>query len=275
MASVVLHRDPAPAASEPATDALAEDLLAGLPLVLLAPFPCDSRVWAGVRQRLVGDVITVDPPGFAGAAAEGEPSLEAYADAVAAELVAAGVDRYVVAGNSMGGYVALALADRHPAAVAGIGLLGTKATADPPDAKANRLAMAAAADGGASATELVGPMRDKLLSPGTLADDPSVVALLEAWLAEARTTGIAWAQRAMAARPDRTATLAALRDAGVPGLVLHGTEDPLMGVEVQEPMARALGVEVTRVPGRGHLLPLKAPDETAAALGQLWERARG
>lgn len=259
MASVVLHRD------RESSD---------LPLVLLAPFPCDTRVWARVLELLPGDVITVEPPGFGGAAADGEPSLEAYADAVAAELAARGIGRYVVAGNSMGGYAAMALADRDPSTIAGIGLIGTKATADTPEAKAGRLDMAAAADAGRPAAELVGPMRDKLIAEATRHADQPAVAALEEWLAEAPGAGIAWAQRAMAVRPDRTEVLARLGAAGVPGLVLHGAEDPLMAAETQAPMASALGVEVTTIADRGHLLPLEAAVDTADALRELWGRAR-
>ena len=259
MAIVVLHRD------RETSD---------LPLVLLAPFPCDTRVWSRVLEVLPGDVITVEPPGFGGAQAEGEPSLEAYADAVRDELSALGIERYVVAGNSMGGYAAMALAERGAAAVAGIGLLGTKSTADTAEATAGRLAMAAAAEAGTPPAELVGPMRDKLIAEATRVADQPAVAALEQWLAEAPAPGIAWAQRAMAGRPDRTAVLAGLREAGVPGLVLHGAQDPLMGPEVQATMAEALGVEVITVPDRGHLLPLEAPGETAEELRALWDRAR-
>lgn len=261
MASLVFHRD------RESSD---------LPLVLLAPFPCDARVWARVLELVPGDVITVEPPGFGGSPVitDGQPSLEAYADAVAGGLAALGVERYVVAGNSMGGYVAMALAEREPAAIAGIGLLGTKSTADTPEAKQGRLDMAAAADAGTPASELVGPMRDKLLAEATRQADLPAVAALEQWLGEAPASGIAWAQRAMAARPDRTAALAQLAAGGAPGLVLHGGDDPLMGSEQQVIMAQALGVEAATVPGRGHLLPLEAPSETAEALRALWDRAR-
>ena len=58
------------------------------------------------------------------------PSLEAAADAVAATLARHGVTRAVVAGLSMGGYVALALVERHPELVAGLALVDTKSTPD-------------------------------------------------------------------------------------------------------------------------------------------------
>lgn len=247
------------------------DELSDLPLVLLAPFPFDARLWGRVLDRLGGDAITVDPPGFAGVPAEGEPSLEAYADAVVDQLDAAGVHRFVVAGNSMGGYVAMAIAERQPARVAGIGLLGTKSAADADQARQNRLQMADSAQSGTPGADLVASMAEALVSDKTKHDDSEAMELVHMWLAEAPAEGIVWGQRAMAARPDRTEVLRGLQ---VPSLVLHGSADALMASETQKPMAKALGTKVITVDGRGHLLPLEAPDQTAAALRELTERVR-
>lgn len=241
------------------------------PLVLLAPFPLDARAYDLVVDLLGEGVVTVDPPAFAGAEGDGDPSLEGYARALAAALDDRGLGRVVVAGNSMGGYAAMAFAELYPERVAGIGLLGTKATADAPEARANRLAMADAAAAGGEPLALVGPMLEKLLGPTSRSSRPEVVSLVEGFLAAAPASGIAWAQRAMAARPDRTPVLAGL---GVPALVLHGAEDPLMDAAPQQAMADALGVEVTTVPEAGHLLPLEAPRVTADALTRLVEAAR-
>lgn len=242
----------------------------GLPLVLLPAFPLDARLWGRVLPRLSGPVIAVDPPGFGGATATGVPSLETYARALLHVLDAAGVDRFVVAGNSMGGYVAMALADFLPERLAGIVLIGTKASADTEDARTNRLNLARQADDGTPMAELTAPMNESLISATTRGDDPDAVAALRGWLAEAPATGFAWAQRAMAARPDR---LEALRALQVPGEVLHGTGDTLMGPETQQPMAEALGVPLTTIMERGHLLPLEAPDEVAAALTEVRRQA--
>ena len=75
-----------------------------LPLVLLHAFPLHSDMWQGVLAQLPDhDILTVDAPGFgaspaavevARAVGRGpEPALETYADAVAATLRAAGVER--------------------------------------------------------------------------------------------------------------------------------------------------------------------------------------
>jgi pimeloyl-ACP methyl ester carboxylesterase len=256
MATVILHA----LSSEPSD----------LPLVLLAPFPLDGRVWAGVASAVGGDVITVDPPGFGGQT-DDDPGLEGYARAVLAALEARGVGRFVVAGNSMGGYAAMCLAELAPQRLAGIGLFGTKSTADAVQARVNRLAMAAAAESGRPLREVLAPLQADLLGASTRRLRPDADAELAALVAGATPEGVAWAQRAMAARPDRTAVLGAL---AVPAVVVHGAEDALMGADTQLMLGEALGVEVVEVPRCGHLVPFEAPDAAAAALRGLWAAAR-
>jgi pimeloyl-ACP methyl ester carboxylesterase len=248
----------------------------GLPLVLLHAFPVDSRMWAGVAEAfgtVAGDVpvLAVDLPGMgdAAGAALPEPALEAAADAVAAAVRAAGHDRVVVAGLSMGGYVAMALAERHPVLLAGIGLLDTKSTADAPPARANRLRVADAVQQSGSVDEVL-PMASALLGATSRAGRPELADRVAGWIRAQHPAGVAWSQRAMAARPDRTAVLAAL---GLPALVLVGAEDAQTPLIEAAHLAEALGVPQEVVPEAGHLTAVEQPEAVAAALADLVERA--
>ena len=68
-----------------------------------------------------------------------------------------------------------------------------------------------------------------------------------AWLNLA--AGIAWAQRAMAARPDRLDVLRRLR---VPALVLRGEDDAVSSHTQMSAMAEALGTTLVEIPRAGH-----------------------
>ena len=85
----------------------------GPPLVLLHPLGADRRVWAPVTPLLADrlEVIAVDLPGFGGSPPlRGvEPTPARLAEAVAEGLAAVGVEGFAVAGNSLGGWVALEL----------------------------------------------------------------------------------------------------------------------------------------------------------------------
>ncbi|WP_418606650.1 hypothetical protein [Georgenia sp. SUBG003] len=157
----------------------------------------------------------------------------------------------------------------HPDLLAGVGLLDTRAAADPSAARADRLRVAAEADGPAGAGA-VAPMVQKVLGPTSHAERPDVVERVRDWLRQAPPSGISWAQRAMAARPDR---IAALEGLDVPALVLRGAEDVQSSQEDAESMAAALAdVEVVVVPRAGHLSAVEQPHEVAAALRSLRER---
>lgn len=253
----------------------------GLPLVLLHGFPLDHRMWADVTDLLAGDptVLAPDLPGFgvsptgedvAGAQGAGEPSIEVMADAVAATLRDAGVERAVVAGLSMGGYVALALVERHPGLVAGLGLVDTRSAADTPEAAANRHKVAAAVLEEDSVDAVWG-MRTTLLGTTSRESRPDLVARLEEWITDQGPRGVAWAQRAMAARADRTGLLGSV---GVPAVVVVGAQDELSPPAIARAMAVALPDAVlVEVPGAGHMTPIENPEPVAAALTALVHRA--
>ncbi|UFU02115.1 alpha/beta hydrolase [Ruania suaedae] len=231
------------------------------PLVLLHAFPLDSRMWGPVLAELRDlPVLTVDAPGF-GASPPVEGGLEAYADSLAETLAHRGIERAVVAGLSMGGYAALAFAERHPHVLAGIGLLDTKAGVDPEHARHARLEMAEAAP--REGASVVAPMIDTLLAAS--ASEATRTQVGE-WLSQAPPSGIAWAQRAMAARPDRLAALERLR---IPALVLRGEEDAPASREDHERMAATLGTETVELAGAGHLSAVEAPAPVARALADL------
>ncbi len=250
------------------------DVTADPPLVLLHAFPLDASMWDGVVQGLrgLGRVVTVDLPGFGAAPLPtAAPSLDAVADAVVAALDALGHPRATFAGCSMGGYVALAVARRHPDRVAGLGLVDTKAEADGDEARANRERIALAVLGEAGTRALL-PMLDTLLGATTHAGRPDVVATVGALVRGADPAAVAWAQRAMAGRPDSTAPLPGLR---VPAAVVVGEEDGVTGPDQARAMAAALPDAVlTVLPAAGHLSPVERPEPVAAALAGLLVRVR-
>ena len=232
-------------------------------LVLLHAFPLDHRMWDATKALVAGfsDVLTPDLPQL-----DQEPSLEAAADAVAAVLRSAGSERAVVAGLSMGGYVALALLERHPDLVAGLALIDTKSTADAPDARANRLRIADEAE--ASGTvDPVRPMSGVLLGETTRTLRPEVTAVVDGWIGEQDPAAVAWSQRAMAARPDRTDVL---RGFAGPVRVVVGDEDTVTPVAAAEHLVSAAqDARLVVVPRAGHLTAIEDPAAVAEVLSEL------
>src|SRR3954447_11279937 len=110
-------------------------------LVLLHAFPVDARMFDPVREGLGGAtrLLTPDLAGFGGSPLPAEPpSIDALADEIARALDGAGITSAVIGGVSMGGYVALAFARRHPSRLRGLVLASTRAGADAPAARERR-----------------------------------------------------------------------------------------------------------------------------------------
>lgn len=84
----------------------------GSPLVLLHPLGADRHVWDSLLPLLADrrELIAIDLPGFGEShPLDGRPTPRALAGAVADHLAAIGIERPHVAGNSLGGWVALEL----------------------------------------------------------------------------------------------------------------------------------------------------------------------
>lgn len=239
----------------------------GVPLVLVHAFPVHAGMWDGVRDRIgeVCRVLTPDLRGFGRSPlGDDEPSLDRYADDMAALLDRRGIDRAVIGGASMGGYVTMAFLRRYPDRVRGIVLVDTKAGADPEAARANRERIAAMILAERTPRVLLDDVLPGLLGETTRQSRPEVVEQVRALVAEARPEAAAFAQRAMALRPDSFDTL---RDADVPALVLVGEEDRLAPPEEAEAMAKALpNARLVTVPGAGHLPPVENPEEFTRAV---------
>jgi pimeloyl-ACP methyl ester carboxylesterase len=259
--------EPAPPEPEPEPVPPAAASGAGTPLVLLHAFPLDGRMWAPQVEALAGtyEVIVPDLRGFGAAREQAveEAAVDLLADDVARLLDQRGLDRVVLGGVSMGGYVALAFVRRHADRLGGLVLLDTKATPDGEQARADRLRMVerVLADGTGFLPEAMLP---RLLGKTSLEERPELVERVTALVAEQDPRAVAGAQRGMAARPDATDVLASI---AVPTLVVTGAEDALFGPEVGRELASAIpGARFLLVEEAGHLPSLERPEVVNEAL---------
>jgi pimeloyl-ACP methyl ester carboxylesterase len=230
-------------------------------LVLLHAFPLTSALYAAQRDDLAGtaELLTPDLRGF-GASPLGDdpPSLDLLADDVVRLLDERGVQRAVVGGTSMGGYVTLAMLRRHPDRVQAVLLSNTKASTDAPEARNNRLRIAATVEQTGVAVALAA-MVPNLLGPTTTTQRPDLVVAVDELVATADPAAVAWAQRAMAARPESFDALGAFSG---PVLVIAGAEDALMPLAEAEAMAATVPQSrLELLPSAGHLSCLERPDE--------------
>jgi pimeloyl-ACP methyl ester carboxylesterase len=240
-----------------------------LPLVLLHAFPLDSRMWNAVREPLASHlrVITPDQRGLGRSPlpeTDREPGLEDAARDVVALLDRLELDRVVLGGCSMGGYLAMAVLRLAPERVGGLVLIDTKATPDTPEAAQSRLDVAERVEDEGTGGWLAEANLPNLLAGLTREQRPDVVETVREIIESQPPAGISWTALALRTRPD---SLELLRDCGVPALIIVGDEDPITPVSAASAMAEVMdGATLVVLPEAGHLTPLEDPAGVVEAI---------
>jgi pimeloyl-ACP methyl ester carboxylesterase len=237
-------------------------------LVLVHGLGCTRRSWDRVVPLLEDRfrLLLVDLPGFGGRAEEArrDVTIEDMAAALAGDMEAAGLSDAVIAGHSMGGLVATALAEASPA------LAGRLVLIDTPPAYDARLT-ARTSQERLLRTPVIGPLlwraasRDRLRSglesafapgfdvPDTFVDD------LEATPWAGFAGGTTAVDDYLTERP-LAARLGALP---VPVTFVFGDEDRRVDSASPAAFDGVAGVEVVRLPGVGHTPIWEAPERSA------------
>lgn len=233
----------------------------GPPVVLLHAFPLHSGMWEPQLEALVPDhrVVVPDLKGFGRSDAPDDVSaysMASYADEVAGLLATVELERVVVVGLSMGGYVAFSLLSRHRRLVSALVLADTRADADSEQVLERRTNQQRTVR-----EEGTGPVIEALLqtllAEHTHEQRPHVVERARQ-LMDNPPGGFLGALEAMKSRPDASSQLDAV---DVPTLVVVGEEDKPSPPEVAERMhERIRHSRLAVLPDAGHLTNLEVPD---------------
>lgn len=243
----------------------------GLPVVFIHAFALNQTMWKEQVAALKNQYrcITLDLRGFGHSdVVEGTTLMSQMASDVRELMKALSIDKAVLVGLSMGGYVALSFYRYFPEAVRALVLADTRATADAEQARANRLLSAEKAlrEGSAAIADETTP---KLLGDTTIETNADLVKLVHAIQAANSPAGIAAAQRGMAARPDSTELLSQIN---CPVLVIVGSEDKLTPVAEAEVIHNGISNSQLRViENSGHLSNMETPKEFNKALAEFLE----
>ena len=235
----------------------------GTPLVLLHGFPLDHHLWDDIAPLLEDrfDLILPDLRGFGeSTTVDARYSMDDYASDIAGLLDQLGIQKAVIAGHSMGGYVALAFARLYPARVSGLALISSQVLADPSDRKEGRYKSAADV-----AEKGIGGVVEAMTSKFT--SDARLQTIARSIMEKQKPGAYIGALKAMAERTDSTSLLSTFK---FPVMVVHGEADALIPVarahEVKAALPDSYYVELKDT---GHVPMLEAAKETAEALLRL------
>ena len=238
----------------------------GEPIVLLHAFPLNGRMWEPQVPALEGNhrVIIPDYPGFGRSPySPAQPDVRYYAEGIRQLLDRLGVERVVLGGLSMGGYVAFACLRLFPEMVSALILANTRPDPDSEEIRESRKDMARrVAEEGVEV--LIEVQMERLLSPDTLENNEEVVEEVKAMIRESSPDGVIAALGAMRERPDSTSLLPEI---AVPTLVIGGEDDAISSPEVMGKMAGNIpDSRHHTLSGAGHLSNLESPAEFNDAL---------
>lgn len=250
-------------------------------IVLLHGSNADLHTWQPWVEGLRADyrVIRYDQVGhgLTGPARDGDYTTDAFAHDVGEVADALGLERFVLAGNSMGGAVAVRFAMLHPERLTGLVLVD--AGGAPVQRKGGgNLAFAIAAMPGIN--RLAGEITPRALVQRSLSQSVSNQAVVtpeavDRYWELARYPGNRDAMLARFSQPRSPFTPEQVRSIRVPTLVMWGKEDSLIPYEAAGwYMAYLPDATLASYPGIGHLPMEEAPERSVADLRD-WLTASG
>jgi pimeloyl-ACP methyl ester carboxylesterase len=216
----------------------------GIAVVLLHGFAEDGATWDNLAGPLSAHcrLIIPDLPGSGRSSAlpsprsaspsgstpsAATPSIEDLAAAIASLLDNLGIDKCIMIGHSMGGYIALAFAEKYPDRLTALGLFHSTAYPDSEEKKAiRRKSIEFIRKNGADL--FIRQSTPALFGQYTHQHHPQLIdAMIDRYIGFSPDTLIAWYQ-AMITRPDRTAVLRGFHG---PVLFIIGEEDTIIPLQ--------------------------------------------
>ena len=249
-----------------------DDTGSGPAVVLVHGYPFNRSLWTEQVSALADRyrVVALDLRGHGESeASTGASTMKLMAQDIAALMDELQIDRAVIGGLSMGGYVTLAFYQLFPERVEKLLLADTRAQADTDEAKATRAdqVQQILADG---MTGIVNAMLPKLLSPETVSKQPEIVKRVRDMMMHTTPEGAVGALRGMAEREDQTARLTQIN---VPTLIVVGKEDPITPVADSEKMhERIAGSQLVVIENASHVSNIEQPQQFNRALKDFLSR---
>lgn len=231
----------------------------GPDVVLLHPFPLDHTFWKAVigtlstRYRVIVPDLRAHGDSELG---EGPATMEKMAADVVTLCREERITRAFFVGVSIGGYTLFEFWRRYREQVAALVLANTRAAAETPESRKNRLALAdkVLREGTAGFIE---DMLPKLLSPVTVSNRPDIVDAARNMMRKMSPQDIAGVQRGMADRPDSVGTLKTI---DVPTLIITGADDSIPLNETELMRQNISGSRLQVMPQAGHYAALEQPE---------------
>lgn len=233
----------------------------GLPVVFIHGFPFSKEMWKSQVEDLKKNyyVITFDVRGHGSSdVGDGQYSIEFFVDDLIGLLDHLKIGSAVLVGLSMGGYIAIRAAERHPERIRAMVLCDTRSEADSNEGKirrANQIKVIKAE----GMKNFAATFLPTVFYENTFQMKPQIVEAVRKMIENTSTTAVAGTLLALAARTDTTPSLYNIK---APALILVGKHDSLTPPSAAHSMKEKIpNAELHVISRAGHLSNLENPEE--------------
>lgn len=244
-----------------------DDAGEGTAVLLIHGFPLCRKMWHPQMQALTAAGFRAVVPDLRGFG-ESDPgsdvgSMDLLGDDLIALLDHLGIEKAVVIGMSMGGYVLLNLLTRYPERFSAACFVVTRDDADDETARAkrNHLIAEVKADRADAVPNAFTPL---LFTDQTVAERSELVDDVHGWMAAASPAGLVLALEAIRDRSDSSALLPQLK---IPVLIMGAREDKAIPADKSTDMAERIpGAQLCMLSAAGHMVNIEQADAFNTAL---------
>lgn len=232
----------------------------GEPIIFLHGYALDHTIWEPVSEILKTRfrVIMPDLRGHGKSfCPAGIFTMQVMAEDVVRMMDRLQIEKAFIAGHSMGGYIALAMAEFAKDRILGLALVASHAYADSHEKKQARLADIRKLDQNEPEFILKG-MAEKL------SKHEEVIKNCRQLFKHMSAQGIRGVLAGMAERPDRVSVLQSLK---APKLLIAGKQDQLIPIETARNLASSIeALQLFEIENAGHMPMMESPELTSEAL---------
>ena len=243
----------------------------GPAVIFIHGYPFRKEMWSKQIAPVANmgfTAIAVDIRGY-GESEGVVDTLEGMGDDIIELMDQLKIDKAIIGGMSMGGYITYDLAARYTDRFMGAFFMVTKAAADTEEGKKNRDKLIADVEE-RGPIAIVDAYLPKLFAPQTYTNNPTIVLKVKEWLLANKVETLIGGLKAMRNRKDRREAISTWQ---FPTLFIAGEKDALIPVEVmEEDFNRSADGEFKVIKEAGHMANMEEPKEVADILTSWLER---
>lgn len=244
-----------------------EEIGSGQPVVLLHAFPLNRKMWQMQAQALAAKNYRVILPDLRGFGENNNfadiNTMEDMARDIAQLLDTLKVEKAVIGGLSMGGYVLFNFYRLFPQKISGLIFCDTGCAADTDEKRETRFDLIEKIEAEGSQA-LINEMLPNLVSPHTRKSNNELMAKIEEMFRAADPKGAIAALRGMAERQDTCNIMGEIK---VPVLLIFGEDDKVTNLEIAGKMQETISkARLITIKNAGHYSNLEQPEQFNSAL---------